>query len=580
MGYVKTGSEFQIGAAVGSGASALAAELGGADFLLAINAGRLRNMGAPSIACMLPTHDATGLTESFAETEVLALCSKPVMIGVNCWGAAFDPAGQAMRLKEAGFAGAVNFPSCMHYTRPMQQILSRAGRGIEQEVELLKAVQDAGLTSIFYCATRTQARLAADAGLDMICLNFGWNVGGAFGHRQRASIEEIAVTVHEVRRLVQRISPKTRLFLEGGPIGTADDLAAVRALVEIDGYIGGSTIERTPLETSVAGQIEAFRTAGGRQGSGRKDANSQLLAWGRQRGVTGMSPPVLGMLRRLKSLAAVAEPLALVSEPGCDRKVLYPALLPGSPGLSRDAAIQHVDVAGDDYPARARRLLFGQADAGASRRPMLGDTDIAMVVIHAADRLPPGIQRRLARTLRQGTFRMTGQSRPVPVHPRIVFDFESHAVDAGSVTLPETLMLDEDLRRILDGWALVLPPLRSRVDDLEQLLIAADPALDRSRFSLAAWQLLESHEWPGNEAELHQLVGSLADLDGRQTFQPIDIQSRLSPVENAGFSARTEKERIVEALWRHGFSRTRTADALGISRKTLYNKIRRYGLSA
>lgn len=574
-----TGSDFLIGAAVGSGASALAAELGGADFLLAINAGRLRNMGGPSIVCMLPTHDATLLTAGFAETEVLALCDRPVLIGINSWGADFDPAGQAARLKEAGFAGAVNFPSCMHYTRPMQQLLSRAGRGIEQEVELLKAVQDAGLTSIFYCATRTQARLAADAGLDMICLNFGWNVGGAFGHRQRASIEEIAVTVHEVRRLVQRISPKTRLFLEGGPIGTADDLAAVRALVDIDGYIGGSTIERTPLETSVAGQIDAFRTAGRRRSAGRNDAADLLLSWGRQRGISGKSVALVGMLKRMKSLSASAAPLALVAEPGTDRSALYPALLAGPLGAVRHAVVQHVDVAGDDYPARARRLLFGQADAGGGRRPMMGDSEIAMVVIHAADRLPPGMQRRLARTLQQGTFRATGQSRPLPVLPRIVFDFETHAVDGGAATLPEALTLDDDLRRIMDGWVLAVPPLRNRAEDLEELLRQMNPDLERSRFSLAAWRMLESHEWPGNETELRQLVGLLADLDGRSTIQPIDIKARLSPGETAGLKARSEKERIIEALWRNGFSRTKTAAALGMSRKTLYNKIRRYGLA-
>ena len=41
---------------------------------------------------------------------------------------------------------------------------------------------------------------------------------------------------------------------------------------------------------------------------------------------------------------------------------------------------------------------------------------------------------------------------------------------------------------------------------------------------------------------------------------------------------RTEKDGIVDALWRHGFNRTQTAEALGISRKTLYNKIKKYGL--
>ena len=74
MSAPKLKSEFLIGAAIGSGSNALAAEHGGADFLLAINAGRFRNMGVPSIACMLPVQDANSLTESFAREELLALC--------------------------------------------------------------------------------------------------------------------------------------------------------------------------------------------------------------------------------------------------------------------------------------------------------------------------------------------------------------------------------------------------------------------------------------------------------------------------------------------------------------------------
>jgi len=60
--------KIEIGIAVGSGLAARNAELGGADFLLAINAGRLRNMGAPTAASMLPIADAAKLTDEFASS--------------------------------------------------------------------------------------------------------------------------------------------------------------------------------------------------------------------------------------------------------------------------------------------------------------------------------------------------------------------------------------------------------------------------------------------------------------------------------------------------------------------------------
>ncbi len=63
--------KFKVGAAVGSGIVARAAEQGGADFLLTINAGRMRSMGMPSIACMLPIRAPLDATLPFAEQEVL-----------------------------------------------------------------------------------------------------------------------------------------------------------------------------------------------------------------------------------------------------------------------------------------------------------------------------------------------------------------------------------------------------------------------------------------------------------------------------------------------------------------------------
>ncbi|MEX2409206.1 MAG: phosphoenolpyruvate hydrolase family protein, partial [Rhodovibrionaceae bacterium] len=246
-GEAETSQGFLIGAAIGSGSTALAAERGSADLLLAINAGRLRNMGAPSIACMLPVFDATAMTEGFARAELLALCKKPVLLGVNVWGAGCDPQEIALRVRDVGFAGAVNFPSCMHYSHPLQQLLSRAGRGIEKEIEVLRAVKQAGMLAMFYCATHTQARLAADAGLDLVCLNLGWNVGGALGHRTRQSLEEVATVAREIGRHIKRINPGLRFLLEGGPIATAEDLAQIASQAPIDGYVGGSTFERMRL---------------------------------------------------------------------------------------------------------------------------------------------------------------------------------------------------------------------------------------------------------------------------------------------------------------------------------------------
>lgn len=569
--------KFLIGAAIGSGSTGLAAERGGADFLLAINAGRLRSMGAPSIACMLPIFDARSLTDGFARTELLTQCRIPVLIGLNVWEQELDFAGTAKAIKRQGFAGAVNFPSCMHYSRPMQQILSRAGRGIEREVEQLRAVQDEGLTVMFYCATRTQARLAADAGLDLVCLNLGWNVGGSVGHRPRASLEEVATTAREIGRLVKRISPKTRFLLEGGPIETAEDLAQVLRLADIDGYVGGSTFERMPLEVSVADQIDRFRQASSK-GAALDDNDNRLAAWGRGFGLNGRSPGQLKYLETLKVLADTNRAVLLLAERGSPTKPSLTALAgkPSARKLAPDPVVT-IDLAGEEFPGRARNLLFGHKDTIDRRLPGLSDPGIGVLAVRSAERLPIATQRRLARALTDGTFRAPGSWRPLPVTARVVLVCET-AGGSGPVDL-ETLGLDPQLAEAMAGAVLKVPPLRTRIQDLFD---SVDTGLNLSRadFTASALRRLEAYSWPGNEAEFAALLTELATERQRGPISEDTILARLEGASETPPTARGgEKERIVEALWRNGFNRSRTAEALGMSRKTLYNKIKKYGLA-
>lgn len=70
-----------VGAAIGVGRAATAAERGGADFLLALNAGRLRVRGATSLASMLPLADSNAYTLDFARAEILRRVAIPVFFG-------------------------------------------------------------------------------------------------------------------------------------------------------------------------------------------------------------------------------------------------------------------------------------------------------------------------------------------------------------------------------------------------------------------------------------------------------------------------------------------------------------------
>ena len=562
-----------IGAAIGSGIAAVTAERGGADFLLAVNAGRMRNRGAPSIASMLPCHDPTSLTDDFLAKEVLPIVRIPVLLGVSCWGAESGGEEVVARVRALGAAGAVNFPNATLMSAGMRKLLEKSGRGSAHEIGILKAVQDAGLASLYYCGTREQARMAAEAGLDTILLNFGWNVGGVAGHERRASLEEVGLVTHEHALMIRRINPRARILLEGGPIITAEDLGYVARFSTIDGYVGGSTLDRLPYEESVMNRIAGYRHATS-DVVDLDDEQESILAWGRRHQFVGRSRALLAYLGTLRSLCAPTHPLALFHETGLDLGPSINALAGRRPARP----VVYLDPAEASFPGQVAQQLFGR-DAGDIG--LLADAQSPLLVLQSVENLLPSVQRRLARTLRQRTVTARGARRRMPVTARCIFAFER---SERLQSFPRELA--EELATLLAGWSVSVPPLRDRVEDLSEhiVLICEREGIAAGavpRLSSAAMQDFRRHRWSRNDAELEEIVGRLVRTASSAALSHEDAERLLRTAghaETAPSAGELERTRIVDALWRNGFHRGRTAAALNISRKTLYNKMQKFGL--
>jgi predicted TIM-barrel enzyme len=564
-----------IGAAVGSGIAAQTAELGGADLLLAVNAGRMRNMGAPSIASMLPCHSATAMTEAFAAREILPRVSVPVLLGVTCWDPEIDPASVVERMSEQGFAGAVNFPNAALMPRAMRQVLDRGGRGAQCEIDILARVQVAGHMALFYCGTKDHARAAAKAGIDMILLNFGWNAGGSLGHARRASLEEVGLIARDYAALIRRIHPHARILLEGGPVVSAEDLGHVATVASLDGYVGGSTLDRVPYEESVTNRIASYRQAGLQRGR-LTQRQQELQTWGARHGLVGRSQPMLGCLGHIEALSGVTRSIAVTVEPGTPLGPVLSAL----DRKGRDAP--QIDAVGDPGTHVSRRL-FGRDHLGGYEDGLLTVPGGETVVLRDIHRSLPSLQRRLARSLANGALVTSRRRRRMTVTARLVFVFGRGADEPALPT-----ELNPDLAALLSGWVLRIPPLRQRMEDLPAVMSALASGVGLSEgdlppLSVGAVQRLRRHGWPGNETELERRIGRLAARGTGDEVTATEISGLLEAGEAAEAKAESatglEKRRIVDALWRNDFHRERTAEALHISRKTLYNKMARLGLN-
>jgi len=585
---------FLVGAATGAGALAQAAEVGGADFVLALNAGRLRVMGAPSVASMLPIRDSNRFVAEFACTEVLTQTRLPVFFGAAVTDPGFGPAMFASCVRDWGFAGITNFPTSIHLPVSVAAALDRAGIGFRQELALLSAARAAGLVALAYVATVDQARRAAQAGVDIVCLNFGWNVGGRKGMRTGRSMEEVALLAHEAARAVRRVQPDGLCLIEGGPIEKAEQLADLCQGSGLQGYIGGSTLDRLPLEDSIADRTSAFKAVRSLHRQTLRDSDRRR-AFGRRVGFVGDSPALSALLSELPRLAGLPGLLLVTGEAGSGHDRALRALHHLAAASGREWRRDHVTLSCRDLTERQIAVeLFGldASEEDRTRRYGLLETpSVGTVMLRHADRLPKRLQWRLLRLAEQGAFTPVRSRRRVACDVRVILASERPWADAvadGSVT--------DELRQALLGREVVLTPLRHRPEDIPVAVALALAALRRRtasgddasqgdpiRFAPGAVQRLMAHDWPGNLDEVDRVavrIDAALREDGDSVVEARTVDGLLR-TELAPLSPRLTSDRdiVLDALWRHRFHRQRTADYLGISRKTLFNRIKRYGLS-
>jgi two-component system response regulator HydG len=190
--------------------------------------------------------------------------------------------------------------------------------------------------------------------------------------------------------------------------------------------------------------------------------------------------------------------------------------------------------------------------------------------------IAPSVQIKLLRALETKEFFRVGGTRPVRSDVRLVSATNKdlkHATQTGEFR--------EDLYYRLNGMTLRLPPLRERKDDIGLLARHfLDRYAPRKKLSARALQTLEQYSWPGNVRELMMLIQRACVLTTTDAIEaedlPLDVrdQNWKSAAVRTGLTlAEMEKEYIETVLQEHEGHRGKTARALGIDPKTLYNKL-------
>ncbi|EMR03518.1 sigma-54-dependent transcriptional regulator [Cesiribacter andamanensis] len=250
--------------------------------------------------------------------------------------------------------------------------------------------------------------------------------------------------------------------------------------------------------------------------------------------------------------------------------------------------------------------LFGHlkgsfTGAYADKKGQFQEAHTGTLFLDEVGNLPYEVQVKLLRALQERTVRQLGSNTDQEVDVRIIAATNEHLLQA-----VEDGRFREDLYHRLNEFAIGAPALRERTEDIElfarHFLKSANRELEKeiTGFDTEVIALFQNYSWPGNLRELKNIVkrAVLLARNGRITLdqlpeelvrvaqvpqqrQAVSSTPSGSPtVDLKAIAEQNEREMIRRALQQANFNKSKAARLLNIDRKTLYNKLKLYGMEA
>lgn len=306
------------------------------------------------------------------------------------------------------------------------------------------------------------------------------------------------------------------------------------------------------------------------------------------------SPLMADLRHQIDRVATVDVPVLLLGESGVGKEFAARAIHARS--LRNQRTFLKINCAA--LPSELLESeLFGYesgAFTGAVRpKPGLFELcDHGTILLDEIGEIPPSLQAKLLHVLQDQQFSRLGGRRIITVDVRIVA-----ATNININKALERKTFRTDLYYRLNTITLHVPPLRERREDIPLFIdhfidvLAAQLGCAPRPLSSRAMQACLEHSWPGNVRELKSficrhlvlqdddaLLAELYSASGSSAHETPSQPAGLKP-RIASIRAEAEKQLIEECLRKSRWNRTETARALHISTKTLWNKMRQYGIT-
>ncbi|QJB55296.1 sigma-54 dependent transcriptional regulator [Pseudodesulfovibrio sp. zrk46] len=301
----------------------------------------------------------------------------------------------------------------------------------------------------------------------------------------------------------------------------------------------------------------------------------------------GEAPAMARFLELLERVARSTVSVLLLGESGTGKEMAARILHDHSPRA--DGPFVVVDC-GSTQPTLLESELFGHVKgsfthAVKDKKGLIEEADGGTLFLDEIGNISHEMQTRLLRFLQEGTIRRVGDTKERTVTCRVIA--------ATNANLPAKVRegeFREDLYYRLKVVTLTIPPLRERKEDIPVLVdrfldsLSHEQGQPGASITDAAMTRLMEHPWPGNVRELkHTLQGALVfcrdnrvDVQDMQ-IEPVPTDSPAATGDSLSLEA-NEKQTIIRALEHANGVKKDAADALGISRRAIHYKIKKYGI--
>lgn len=304
-------------------------------------------------------------------------------------------------------------------------------------------------------------------------------------------------------------------------------------------------------------------------------------------GIVGASKPLLKAISEVKRVAPSKATVLLYGETGTGKELFAQMLHQNSPRSRKPFLTVHcaalaTNLLESELFGHERGAFTGATEKRIGRFEAVGGGTLFLDEIGEID---ASTQVKLLRFLESKTFERLGSHNSITVDARLVC-----ATNRDLAAMVKKGELREDLYYRLNVVTLKLPSLRERKSDIPVLIdhyvnaFSKDNGVEPVKFTKESMEALQEYPWPGNIRELRNFCENKVVMKHGETITEYDLdikytvleEEEATPQKSTFSKEENEKQLLKKALLESKGNRTRAAELLGISRRTLHRKLQQW----